>query len=34
LVERYNALKRAHEGASVADYQAAKRAFFRENFRL
>jgi GrpB-like predicted nucleotidyltransferase (UPF0157 family) len=33
LVERYNALKREHEGGSDEDYQAAKRAFFRENFR-
>jgi GrpB-like predicted nucleotidyltransferase (UPF0157 family) len=34
LIERYNELKRAHEGGSVADYQAAKREFFRANFRL
>jgi GrpB-like predicted nucleotidyltransferase (UPF0157 family) len=32
LVERYNALKRAHEGGSNEDYQAAKRDFFREHF--
>jgi len=34
LIERYNELKRAHEGGSVDEYQAAKRDFFRENFRL
>jgi uncharacterized protein len=34
LIERYNALKREHEGGSVADYEAAKRAFFYDNFRL
>jgi GrpB-like predicted nucleotidyltransferase (UPF0157 family) len=34
LIERYNALKRAHEGGRVEAYQAAKRAFFYENFRL
>lgn len=34
LIARYNALKRAHEAGSVEDYQAAKRAFFHENFRL
>lgn len=34
LLERYNALKSEHEGGSVNDYQAAKRDFFRENFRL
>lgn len=34
LIERYNELKRAHEGGSVDDYQAAKREFFRANFRL
>lgn len=34
LLERYNALKREHEGGSINDYQAAKRKFFRENFRL
>ena len=32
LVERYNALKRAHEGGSVGDYEVAKRDFFRETF--
>jgi GrpB-like predicted nucleotidyltransferase (UPF0157 family) len=34
LLERYNALKREHEHSSVDDYNAAKRAFFRDNFRL
>jgi GrpB-like predicted nucleotidyltransferase (UPF0157 family) len=34
LMERYNALKRAHEGGSLDAYQAAKRDFFRENFRF
>jgi GrpB-like predicted nucleotidyltransferase (UPF0157 family) len=34
LIERYNALKRAHEGGSSEEYDAAKRAFFYENFRL
>ena len=34
LIDRYNALKRAHEGGSVDDYNAAKRAFFYEHFRL
>ena len=34
LIERYNALKHAHKGGSVEDYQAAKRAFFYESFRL
>ena len=34
LIERYNELKRAHEGGSVAGYQAAKREFFRANFCL
>jgi hypothetical protein len=34
LIEGYNELKRAHEGGSVDDYQAAKREFFRANFRL
>ena len=34
LIERYNALKRAHEGGSADDYNAAKRDFFHENFRL
>jgi hypothetical protein len=31
---RYNALKRAHEGGSQDDYNAAKRDFFHDNFRL
>jgi GrpB-like predicted nucleotidyltransferase (UPF0157 family) len=34
LIERYNAMKRAHEGGEVGDYDAAKRAFFYDNFRL
>ena len=34
LIERYNALKRAQEGGSLEDYQAAKREFFYGNFRL
>jgi GrpB-like predicted nucleotidyltransferase (UPF0157 family) len=34
LLARYNALKREHEGASLEEYQAAKREFFRDNFRL
>jgi GrpB-like predicted nucleotidyltransferase (UPF0157 family) len=34
LIARYNELKRAHEGGSVDEYQAAKRDFFRANFRL
>jgi GrpB-like predicted nucleotidyltransferase (UPF0157 family) len=34
LSERYNALKRAHEGSSQDDYNAAKRDFFYDNFRL
>ena len=33
LVERYNAMKRAHEGGSIDDYNAAKRSFFYDNFR-
>jgi GrpB-like predicted nucleotidyltransferase (UPF0157 family) len=33
LIQEYNALKRAHEGASVDEYERAKRAFFRDNFR-
>jgi GrpB-like predicted nucleotidyltransferase (UPF0157 family) len=32
LVERYNELKRQFEGASRGDYDAAKRAFFYDNF--
>ena len=34
LVERYNALKREHEGGSIDEYLAAKRAFFYDNFGL
>lgn len=34
LIERYNTMKREHEGRAVGDYQAAKRDFFRRNFRL
>jgi GrpB-like predicted nucleotidyltransferase (UPF0157 family) len=34
LIEQYNAMKRAHEGGSMGDYNAAKRAFFYENFQL
>jgi GrpB-like predicted nucleotidyltransferase (UPF0157 family) len=34
LVERYNALKRKHEGGSIDGYLAAKRDFFRDNFQL
>jgi GrpB-like predicted nucleotidyltransferase (UPF0157 family) len=34
LIEQYNAMKRAHEGGSMDDYNAAKRAFFYENFQL
>jgi GrpB-like predicted nucleotidyltransferase (UPF0157 family) len=34
LIERYNALKRSHEGRSLEDYQAAKREFFYRDFRL
>ena len=34
LIERYNALKRAYEGGSYDEYQAAKREFFYANFRL
>jgi hypothetical protein len=30
LAERYNALKREHEGGSPADYKAAKRDFFHK----
>jgi hypothetical protein len=32
LIERYNELKREFEGAPPGDYDAAKRAFFSENF--
>jgi hypothetical protein len=34
LSERYNALKREHEGGSLADYKAAKRDFFRQVVRV
>ncbi len=34
LLEQYNALKREHDNGPVDDYQAAKREFFYENFRL
>jgi hypothetical protein len=34
LIEQYNAMKRAHEGGSMDDYNAAKRAFFYEYFQL
>lgn len=34
LVEQYNAMKCAHEGGSLDEYLAAKRAFFYANFRL
>jgi GrpB-like predicted nucleotidyltransferase (UPF0157 family) len=34
LIEKYNALKRAHEGGSADEYNAAKRDFFYGNFRL
>jgi GrpB-like predicted nucleotidyltransferase (UPF0157 family) len=33
LRERYNSLKREHEGGSADAYAAAKRAFFRAHFR-
>lgn len=32
LIERYNELKRRSEGATLGDYDAAKRAFFSDNF--
>jgi GrpB-like predicted nucleotidyltransferase (UPF0157 family) len=32
LIERYNAMKREHEGGAIEDYLAAKRAFFYDNF--
>jgi GrpB-like predicted nucleotidyltransferase (UPF0157 family) len=32
LIERYNELKREFEGASTGEYDAAKRAFFYDNF--
>ena len=34
LRQRYNALKREHAGRPLGDYQAAKRAFFHDNFAL
>ncbi len=34
LAEHYNALKRDHEGGSLADYKAAKRDFFHEIVRV
>lgn len=34
LISRYNAMKRAHQGGSRDDYNAAKREFFYDNFRL
>jgi hypothetical protein len=34
LVERYNTLKRAYEGRSIAEYEAAKREFFHGNFNF
>jgi GrpB-like predicted nucleotidyltransferase (UPF0157 family) len=34
LIRRYNAMKRAHQGGSRDDYNAAKREFFYDNFRL
>ena len=34
LAERYNALKRSHEGGSIDDYKAAKRDFFHQIVRL
>lgn len=34
LIHRYNALKREAEGGSIDDYNAAKRAFFHDNFAL
>lgn len=33
LIQRYNAMKLAHENGREAEYQAAKRAFFYDNFR-
>ena len=33
LAERYNALKREHEGGSIDSYLAAKRDFFRDTFQ-
>jgi GrpB-like predicted nucleotidyltransferase (UPF0157 family) len=34
LAERYNALKRKHEGGAIDDYKAAKRYFFRQIVRV
>jgi len=34
LIRRYNAMKRAHQGGSRDDYNAAKREFFYDNFCL
>lgn len=34
LIEKYNALKRDCNGRPVAEYEAAKRAFFYDNFRM
>jgi GrpB-like predicted nucleotidyltransferase (UPF0157 family) len=34
LIDRYNALKRQYEGQPLDGYQAAKREFFYDNFRL
>ena len=34
LIEQYNALKRAYEGRSLDDYEAAKRQFFHGHFNL
>jgi GrpB-like predicted nucleotidyltransferase (UPF0157 family) len=34
LIERYNDMKRASAASSTAEYNAAKRAFFFENFQL
>jgi GrpB-like predicted nucleotidyltransferase (UPF0157 family) len=34
LIERYNAMKREHEGGSIDAYNAAKRDFFYRTFRL
>jgi GrpB-like predicted nucleotidyltransferase (UPF0157 family) len=33
LIERYNEMKRTSAGSSEAEYNAAKRAFFYENFQ-
>jgi hypothetical protein len=34
LIERYNRLKRAYQGRSAKEYDAAKRDFFYRNFSL